>query len=342
MAFKLSELSSRLDVTMTGEDDPLISGVASLADAGEGDITFAENGRRAKELAGTRASAVVVTPDQDCTLPALRHADPRAVFTRILGLFAPGLDGVFPPGIHPTAVLHESVDVTGVASIGPHAVIGPDVSIAEGSRIGPHVVIERGVRVGARCLIHAQVTIRESCRLGDEVILHPGVVVGTDGFGYHPGAEGLVRIPQIGIVVLEDRVEIGANSCVDRATTGETRIGAGTKIDNLVQIAHNVRVGSHSAISAQCGISGSSEIGDGVTLGGQVGMGDHLKLGNGVKVGGKSGLTRDVPDGETVFGYPAVEIRRSFKQIALTQRLPELFKRMSKVETILDVEEEED
>jgi UDP-3-O-[3-hydroxymyristoyl] glucosamine N-acyltransferase len=341
MAFKLSELSSRLDVPMTGEDDPLISGVAGLADAGDGDITFAEDDRRADALADTRASAVVVKPDQDCALPALRHADPRAVFTRILGLFAPGLDGVFPPGVHPTAVVHESADVGAACSIGPQVVIGPDVAIADGTRLGPHVVIERGVRIGARCLIHAQVTIREGCRLGDDIILHPGVVIGTDGFGYHPGPEGLVRIPQLGIVVLEDRVEIGANSCVDRATTGETRIGAGTKIDNLVQIAHNVRVGSHTAISAQCGISGSSEIGDGVTLGGQVGMGDHLKLGNGVKVGGKSGLTRNVPDGETVFGYPAVEFRRSFRQIALTQRLPELFERMSKVEKILDVEEEE-
>ncbi|MBU1675770.1 UDP-3-O-(3-hydroxymyristoyl)glucosamine N-acyltransferase, partial [bacterium] len=287
------------------------------------------------------ASAAVVGADVACKLPVLRAENPRATFTRILQLFAPEITDVFPTGIHPTALVHENAELGDVASIGAYAVIGAGVKIASGVRIGSHVVIEPGVQVAADCLIHAHVTIRERCRLGRQVILHPGAVIGSDGFGFHPGPEGLVHIPQIGIVVLEDRVEIGANSCIDRATTGETRIGAGTKIDNLVQIAHNVRIGANTAISAQTGISGSCVVGDGVTMGGQVGMGDHLSLGDGVKVAAKSGLTRDVPSGQTVFGYPAVEFRRGFKLVALTHRLPEFLKRLIRLEEILGVKDEE-
>ena len=341
MSFKLSELSRRLGVPVTGDADPLITGAAGLGHAAEGHITFVADERRAGELATTDASAAVVTPATACALPALRADDPRAVFTRILELFAPDLDGVFPPGVHATAVIHESADVTNAASVGPYTVVGADVVLGEGARLGPHVVIEHGVRIGARCRIHAQVTVREGCTLGDDCILHPGAVIGSDGFGYHPGPEGLVRIPQIGVVVLEDRVEIGANSCVDRATTGETRIGAGTKIDNQVQVAHNVRIGSHTAISAQTGISGSCVVGSGVTMGGQVGMADHLSLGDGVKVAAKSGLTRDVPSGRTVFGYPAVDFRRGFKQVALIQRLPELYKRLARLEKEMGLDDQD-
>lgn len=337
MSYRLSELSRRLGVPVTGDADPLITGVSGLDDAGDGDITFAVDGRREGGLASTRASAAVVTPEAVCPLPALRDPNPRAVFTRILELFAPDLDGVFPPGVHPTAIVPDDADVADDAAVGPYTVIGSGVVIGPGTRLGPHVVIERGARIGARCRLYAQVTVREGCILGDEVILHPGAVIGSDGFGYHPGPEGLVRIPQIGVVVLEDRVEIGANSCVDRATTGETRIGAGTKIDNQVQVAHNVRIGPHTAISAQTGISGSCVIGSGVTMGGQVGMADHLSLGDGVKVAAKSGLTRDVPAGGTVFGYPAVEFRRGFKQVALIQRLPEFFKRLARLEKAVGV-----
>jgi UDP-3-O-[3-hydroxymyristoyl] glucosamine N-acyltransferase len=341
MAYRLSELARRLGVPLEGDADPEIRGAAGLADARDGDITFAEDARRAANLAHSDASAAVVGSDVPCALPALRCDDPRALFTRILALFAPDPAAVFVPGIHPTAVIHPAAELGDVTSVGAYAVIGAGVEIGDGACIGPHVVIEAGARLGEGCVIHAHVTIRERCRLGREVILHPGVVVGSDGFGYHPGPGGLVRIPQIGIVVLEDGVEIGANSCVDRATTGETRIRAGTKIDNLVQIAHNVRIGAHTAISAQTGISGSCVVGDGVTMGGQVGMADHLTLGDGVKVAAKSGLTRDVPDGQTVFGYPATEFKRGFRLVALTHRLPEFQARLARLERLVGVEDEE-
>ena len=324
-----------------GDADPEIRGAAGIADAGDGDITFAEDARRAADLADCGAAAAVVGPGVDCHLPTLQADDPRAVFARILELFAPDPDAVFAPGIHPTAVIHENARLGDVASVGPYAVVGDGAKIGDGARVGAHVVIEAGAEVGAGSVLHAHVTVRERCRLGCEVILHSGVVIGSDGFGYHPGPAGLVRIPQIGVVVLEDRVEIGANSCVDRATTGVTRIKAGTKIDNLVQIAHNVCIGANTAISAQTGISGSSVIGDGVVMGGQVGMGDHLTVGDGVKVAAQSGVTRDLSDGETVFGTPAVEFKRAFRLVALTHRLPDFQQRLTRLERIVDAEDEE-
>jgi len=341
MAYRLSELSRRLGLPRDGDGDPEIRGAAGIADARPGEITFAESGRQTGDLDRSDASAVVLPPGTPCSLPALRAENPRAAFSRILELFAPDPELVFPPGIHPTALVHETAVLGDVATIGPYAVVGPGARIGSGVRIGSHAVVEAGAEIGEDCQIHAHVAVRERCRLGRRVILHAGVVVGSDGFGYHPGPEGLVRIPQIGVVVLEDDVEVGANSCIDRATTGETRIGAGTKIDNLVQIAHNVRIGANTAISAQTGISGSCVVGDGVTMGGQVGMADHLTLGDGVKVAAKSGLTRDVPSGKTVFGYPAVEFRRGFKLVALTHRLPEFLKRLARLEKLLDVKDEE-
>ncbi len=181
--------------------------------------------------------------------------------------------------------------------------------------------------------------VRERCRLGDRVILHPGAVIGSDGFGYVPDGDGLRKVPQIGIVVLEDDVEVGANACVDRATTGVTRVGRGSKLDNLVQVGHNVTIGRACAVSAQSGISGSCTLGDGVVLGGQVGIADHRRLGDGVRVGAQSGISRDVPDGQEVFGYPAVEAGKAFRQAALVQRLPDLFQRLRELERRLQATE---
>jgi len=335
MGYRLSELAARLGVPWEGPADPEILGVAGFEDAGPGDLTFAVDRQRESGLAGAVAAAVVVRPGVPCLLPTLRADDPRAVFTQVLALYAPSLSRVFPDGRHPTAVVDPTADLAPDVALGPYCVVGPGARIGAGCRLGPHVVIEADAVLGRRCLLHAAAQVRERCVLGDEVILHGGAVVGSDGFGFHPGRAGLVKIPQIGIVVLGARVEVGANTCIDRATTGVTSIGEGTKLDNQVQIAHNVTVGRHCAISAQSGISGSCRLGDGVTLGGQVGMADHLALGDGVKVAAKSGITRDVPAGQSIFGYPAIEFRKGFKVVALTHRLPELFQRLAKVEAAL-------
>ncbi|MBE0567715.1 MAG: UDP-3-O-(3-hydroxymyristoyl)glucosamine N-acyltransferase, partial [Krumholzibacteria bacterium] len=282
--------------------------------------------------ARSAAAAAIIGPGMTADRPAVRHEQPYAAFARVLALSLPDLDRVFPPGIHPTAVVDATADVAQAASVGPYCVVGAGTTLGAGTRLGAHVVLGPDVSVGRECQLYPHVTVREGCRVGDEVILHAGVVVGTEGFGYLPGPGGLLRIPQVGTVVIGDRVEVGALSCIDRATTGATVIGEGTKIDNQVQIGHNVRVGRHCALSAQTGISGSSVLGDRVVAGGQVGIGDHVTIGDGVRIAGKSGIAKDVPAGQSVFGYPALEAAEAFRVVGALRKLPDLVRRVAGLE----------
>ena len=208
--------------------------------------------------------------------------------------------------------------------------------VGAGSRLGAHVVLGSDVVMGGNCLVYAGVILREGCLVGNRVIIHAGVILGSDGFGYFPGAKGIRKIPQVGIVEIQDDVEIGAGSCIDRATTGRTVVGQGSKVDNLVQIGHNVVIGKACSLSGQTGISGSTILGDGVITGGQVGIGDHLALGAGVKAAGQSGITKDIPAGLSVFGTPAIEFRESFRLFASLRRLPELLRRVKRLEQMSD------
>ena len=338
MTFPLSEIAERLGLVRTGTDDPVIKGAAGFDDAGEGQISFVDDAAFLGRLAECRAAALIIRPDVEWTGAALRSNEPRAAFAKLLAMFAPDLERIMPRGVHVSAIVDPSAKLGESISIGPGCVVGPETVIGDGCRLGAHVVLEADVTLGRDCCLYHGVTVRERCQLGDRVTLHSGVVIGTDGFGYHPDPSGLVKIPQIGIVELEDDVEIGANSCVDRATTGRTRIGAGTKIDNLCQVGHNVDFGSHSAMSALSGISGSCTIGVGVTIGGQSGMADHRVLGDGVKVAAKTAVIKDVPAGQAVIGFPAVEFRRGMKLMAHYQRLPELAQRVGVLESRLDKE----
>jgi UDP-3-O-[3-hydroxymyristoyl] glucosamine N-acyltransferase len=333
---RLRDLASRLDAELIGDGDVMISGAAGLEHAGPDDITFLARTSLADRLAESGAAAVIVGPGVTPDRPALRVEEPYRCFARLLADLATPLDRLFPPGVHPTAVVDETASLAEAVAVGPYAVVGPGCRVGRGSRLGPHVVLEADVAVGEDCRLYAHVVVRDRCELGDRVILHPGCVLGADGFGYLPGPQGLEKIPQVGIVVLEDDVELGAGTCVDRATTGETRIGRGTKLDNLVQVGHNVRVGEHSVFSAQTGISGSCEIGKGVTMGGQVGLADHLKIGDNVKIGAKSGLHNDVPDGGVVFGYPAHDAGESMRIAAALRRLPELVRKVRDLEKARD------
>ena len=329
---RLSDLARELDAELIGDGDVVVRGAAGLEHAGAGDITFVTRAALVDRLGDCAAAAVIVGPGIEPDRPALRVADPYRTFARLLARVAVPLDRLFPPGVHPTAVIDPEASVAAGGSVGPYAVVGAGCRVGPGTRLGSHVVLEPDVTVGGDCLLYAHSVVRTGCRLGDRVILHPGCVVGADGFGYLPGPEGLEKIPQVGIVVLADDVELGAGTCVDRATTGQTVIGPGTKLDNLVQVGHNVRIGRHSVFSAQTGISGSCEIGDGVTMGGQVGLGDHLKVGDGVKVGAKSGLHKDVAAGGTVFGYPALDAAESMRIAAALRRLPELVRTVARLE----------
>jgi UDP-3-O-[3-hydroxymyristoyl] glucosamine N-acyltransferase len=331
---RLRDLARQLGAELVGDGDVLVTGVAGLEHAGDGDITFLAARDRVEQLAECPAIAVIIGPDLVADRPALRVADPYGAFAQLLGSQEMDVDRVFPLGIHPTAVVDPTADVSQAAAIGPYCVIGGGTVIGEGTRLGAHVVLGPEVTVGRDGRFHAGVCVRERCRVGDRVILHANCVIGSDGFGYRPGPDGLMKIPQVGVVVLEDDVEVGAGTCVDRATVGQTVIGRGTKLDNLVQIGHNVVIGSHCAISAQTGISGSCRLGDGVVMGGQVGLADHLVIGDGVKVGAKSGLHRDTPAGSEVFGYPALDAREAFRVASALRKLPDLLRTVARLERL--------
>jgi UDP-3-O-[3-hydroxymyristoyl] glucosamine N-acyltransferase len=329
---RLSEVADLLGGELVGSADPEITGAAGLEDAGPGDLTFLARKKLVPALAASRATAVIIDPELEADRPAIRVKDPYAAFATFLERFQADRDRVWPPGIHPTAVIDPEAKVESVVSIGPYCVIGPGVEVGAGSRLGSHVVLVCDVTIGAEALIYPRVTIREGCRLGDRVILHPGVVIGSDGFGYLPSAEGIRKVPQVGVVEIQDDVEIGAGSCIDRATTGRTVVQAGSKIDNLVQIGHNVKIGKGCSLSAQTGIAGSSTLGDGVFTGGQVGIADHLEIGPGAQIGAQAGIITDIPGGQTVFGTPGIESNKSFRMFTALRRLPELLRRVSRLE----------
>lgn len=329
---KLRDLAARLGCRLEGDGDTEIVRVAGIEEAGPGDVTFLANPKYAPALASTRASAVIARDDVRAAPCALLHtSEPYLAFARAVGLFAPGWRPA--PGVHPLAAV-----ATG-ATLGPDVSVGPFVAIGEGARIGAHTVVFPNVTIGAGatigddCVIHSNVSIRERVTIGHRVILQNGVVIGADGYGFVRRSDGThEKIPQVAGVVIEDDVELGANTTVDRPAVGETRIKAGAKIDNLVQIGHGVTVGRNVLMAAQVGIAGSTEVGDGVIFGGQVGVGGHLTIGAGSVAVGQSGVTHSLDPGSNVAGYPAIDSREWRKASVVFRRLPELKKRLEALE----------
>lgn len=340
-SYKLGELAALVGGRLEGDSDLVIRGVAGIREAQPGEITFVANSKYEAFVEDTRASAILAAPGLRAKIAIVRTDNPYFAYFQVLNLFAGDVSARYARGVHPQAV----VDAT--ATLGKDVSIGPFCHVAAGAAIGNGTTLVGGVHVGERaqvgagCLIYTHVTIREECRIGDRVILQPGVVIGSDGFGYARHGAVHHKVPQIGRVVIEDDVEIGANACVDRATTGETRIRRGTKIDNLVQVAHNVVIGENTVIAAQTGISGSTEVGNSVVLAGQVGIVGHVTIGDRVVVGAQAGVTKSIAEDTMVSGYPAREhtiARRIYAHIAL---LPELFKRVKNLERRVGLREEE-
>lgn len=307
-----------------------ISGFASIEDAGPDDICFLSNPRYAKFLETTGACAVIIAhgtavPER---VVALTVADPYFAFVQLLERFNTRKPSDIASGVDPRACIHPGAVIGNDVSVGPYAVIGPDVRIGDGSVIGPCTVILAGCSIGGNCILYPNVTIMDRCTIGNRVIIHAGAVVGSDGFGFAPHDGAFRKIPQIGSVVIGDDVEIGACTCIDRAAFGTTVIERGSKLDNLIQVAHNVRIGSNTVIAAQTGISGSTSIGSGVKLGGQAGLSGHLNIGDGASVGAQAGVTKDVPPGETVSGYPAKSHMKAMRLEAALRHLPELIQKV--------------
>ena len=327
----LSELADRLGTTVIGDGSVRIHRLAAIRDAEPGDLTFLSNPRYAGWLESTRASAVIVGREAPAgSLPRLVADDPFLLFLHAVAILHP--EEEHRAGRHATAVVATGARVDASATLGPGVVIEEGASIGERSVLLANAYVGREARIGAGCLLYPNAVVREECELGDRVILHAGAVIGADGFGYAFDGRAHRKVPQIGRVVLEDDVEIGANSTIDRATLGVTRIGRGTKIDNLVHIAHNVEIGEHSILCAQVGISGSARIGRFVIFAGQSGMVGHVEIGDGARIGAQGGVTRSVPPGETVSGYPAQNHTRASRAYAALRQLPEALRTLTRLE----------
>ena len=308
--------------------DATIRSVAPLDQAGPGAIAFLDNPKYSASLSGTRATACFVPERYAAQIPsgtiALVTAEAYRAFALVLGKLYP--DALRPGslfgtvGVSPGAVVHPDARLESGVTVDPGAVIGPRAEIGAGSTIGAHCVIGPGVRIGRDCSIGAQTTIGHAL-VGDRVIVHPGARIGQDGFGFAMGARGHLKVPQIGRVIVQDDVEIGANTTIDRGSNRDTVVGEGSKIDNLVQIGHNVTIGRHCVIVSQTGISGSTTLGDFAVTGGQAGLAGHLTIGSGAQIGAKSGVMNDIPAGERWFGIPAQSAREQFRLHAALRRL---------------------
>lgn len=322
---KLKELAEKIGAGLEPADVDLeVAGVAPIEAAVPGTVTFIANPKYAPAARTTQASAIIVDekfPATEKTL--LRTRNPHFAYARAAELFQ--RPPQYPAGIHPTAVIDPSARIGANASIGPYVVIDRDVAIGENCTLLSHVVIYRGVTIGNNFFAHAHVSVREYCEIGNNVLLHNAVVIGSDGFGFAKDDQGnWYKVPQSGKVVIEDSVEIQANSCVDRGSMGETRIGRNSKFDNFVQVGHNCVVGENSLLCAQVGLAGSTELGKNVILAGQAGVAGHCKLGDGVVLTAQSGTHGDIPAGSVISGSPGFDNKQWLRSVAIFSRLPEL------------------
>jgi UDP-3-O-[3-hydroxymyristoyl] glucosamine N-acyltransferase len=328
----LADIAERLGCRLEGHGAIEIDRVAAIDDAGPGALTFFVNPKYAAELRATRASAVILGEAAEAAPCAmLRSREPYLAFARAVALFAD--DWRPAPGVHALAWVAAGAVIAPDASVGPFAVVGEGARIGARTIVHPQATIGRQAVVGDDCVIHARASIRERVRIGNRVVLQDGAVVGSDGYGFARAQDGTHhKIPQVGGVVIEDDVEVGANSAIDRPAVGETRIGAGTKIDNLVQVAHGVTVGRNVLLAGQVGIAGSTVIEDDVTLAGQVGVAGHITVGKGTIATAQTGIPNSVEPGSFVSGYPAIPNREWLKSSAMFRRLPELRRTIADLE----------
>ncbi len=334
MSFRLtvSQLAALVGGKVIGDQEHLIEGLGKIESARPNEVTFLANPRYARYLSESRAGAVLVPPGTQASgVTLIEVEDPYLAFVSLLERFSS--EETWVTGIHPTAVVEAEVTLADGVCIGAHCFVGRGTQIGARTAIFPHVVIGPESRIGENCKIYPHATLRERVQIGNRVIIQPGVVIGADGFGFVPDTGEYRKIPQVGIVVIEDDVEIGANSTIDRATLGETRIGAGTKLDNLVQVAHNVVIGENCVIAAQTGISGSTRIGRGVRIAGQVGFVGHISIGENSQIGAQSGVGHNIPPGTVFSGTPARPHSLWLRIEACITRLPDLFRRVRVLES---------
>ncbi len=329
------ELCSLLDMASPAEHWPDITGVSTVDEATGFDLCFVESAEQSDAVAECKAALVLVPMDfpDVAGRRVARVSQPRQAFFAIADHFRPSSDY---RGVHEDTSIDSDASLGQDVTVAPGAVIAAGVRVADGTYIGPGVYLGPGVEIGRDCHIHANVTVQRDSRIGERCIVHSGTNIGGDGFGYEWDGSRHKKVPQLGRVVIGDDVEIGSNVCVDRATLGTTTIGHGSKIDNLVQIAHNVAVGEHVILVSQCGVAGSSRIGTGCVIAGQAAISDHLKIGPGARIGGQAGVTKDVNPGEVLTGTPARKLGRTLREQASLAKLPEMQRQMKRQQRVIE------
>ena len=326
MEFSAKQIAEFIQGTIVGDENATVHTFAKIEEGISGAISFLSNPKYTHYIYDTQSSIVLVNndfvPEKEVKATLIKVNNAYESLAKLLNLYEmskPKKTGIDPLAyIAPTAKIGENVYIAPFAYVGDHAEIGNN------SSIHPHATIGSGAKIGQNCILYPHVTVYHDCRVGNNCILHAGSVIGADGFGFAPSPEGYEKIPQIGIVILEDNVEIGANTCIDRATMGATVIKKGVKLDNLIQIAHNVEVGSHTVMASQVGIAGSTKVGEWCMFGGQVGLAGHIKVGNKVNLGAQSGVPGNIKDGQNLIGTPPMEIKSYFKSSVLFKKLPEM------------------
>ena len=339
MKFTAQQIAGLIGGTIEGNADATVQTFAKIEEGMEGAISFLANPKYEPYLYSTASSVVLVnndfSPSQPVKATLIRVPNAYEAIARLLSFYESQM--AKRQGIHPTAVIEESASVGEDCYIGPYVYIGEGVTVGRGTQIYAHSVVEKGASVGDDCLIYPNVSIYHECVIGSRVILHSGCVIGADGFGFAPGAEGYEKIPQIGRVEIEDDVEIGANTCVDRSTMGATRIHRGVKLDNLVQVAHNCEVGSHTVMSAQVGVAGSTKIGEWCMFGGQVGIAGHALIGDRTLSGAQAGIAGSIRKGHvTVQGSPAIDAKVFARASAVFKNLPEMYREFYRMKEELE------
>ena len=334
MKFTAQQIADYLQGAVEGDANAAVSTFAKIEEGEEGAISFLANPQYENHLYTTRSTIVLVNedfkPSQPVQATLVRVKNAYDAIARLLSLYQSTVQKR--EGIHPLACIAPTAQVGEGTYVGPFAYIGENAVVGKGCQIYSGAVIEEGAQVGDDCLFYPHVSVYHGCRVGNRVVLHSGCVIGADGFGFAPSDEGYEKIPQIGIVTIEDDVEIGANTCVDRSTMGTTIVRRGVKLDNLIQIAHNCEVGQHTVMSSQVGVAGSTKIGQWCMFGGQVGIAGHIKVGNRVSVGAQSGIPGNVKDGTTLMGYPAIDPKQFARSAAVYKKLPEMYSELNRLQ----------
>ena len=334
MEFTAKQIASFIEGKVEGDENTKIHTFAKIEEGVPGAISFLSNPKYTHYIYDTQSSVVLVNEDFVLEKPVnttlIRVKNAYECVAKLLQVYQAALPKK--SGVSKAAFISESAKIGKDCYIGAFAYIGDNVEIGDGTLIHPHAVIEDGVKIGENCQIYPNVTIYQGCKLGSKVTIHAGSVIGADGFGFAPNTEGYDKIPQIGIVTIEDDVEIGANTCVDRSTMGTTIIRKGVKLDNLVQIAHNVEVGENTVMSAQVGVAGSTKIGKWCMFGGQVGISGHINIGDKTFLGAQSGVPGNIKGNETLIGTPPMAPKAYFKSIAITRKLPEIYKQLNELQ----------